>query len=117
MKGSETTREKTQETPRGLSNQSSLFDASSISTVATPSTQQSQSFIYCANPEFEEKDLKHLYLVLDEHSQVGKAVPSSDIWYDGSPASTQCCTLTPAIVSWICYVQLEFVTERLLVTT
>ncbi|QKD49146.2 uncharacterized protein FOBCDRAFT_236626 [Fusarium oxysporum Fo47] len=79
MKGSETTREKTQETPRGLSNQSSLFDASSISTVATPSTQQSQSFIYCANPEFEEKDLKHLYLVLDEHSQVGKAVPSSDI--------------------------------------
>lgn len=99
MKGSETTREKTQETPCGLSNQSSLFDALSISTVATPSTQQSQSFIYCANPEFEEKDLKHLYLVLDEHSQVGKAVPSSDIWYDGSPASTQCCTLTPAIVS------------------
>lgn len=96
MKDSETTREKTQETPCGLSNQSSLFDALSISTVATPSTQQSHSFICCANPEFEEKDLKHLYLVLDEHSQVGKAVPSSDIWYDGSPSLNSMLYIDPS---------------------
>ncbi|KAF4341671.1 hypothetical protein FBEOM_4409 [Fusarium beomiforme] len=64
---------------------SSLFSATSISTAATPSTQQLQSFVYCIISAFKDKDLKHLYLVLDENSQIEKAVPSSDVWSMAPP--------------------------------
>ncbi|KAF4959250.1 hypothetical protein FSARC_10766 [Fusarium sarcochroum] len=64
---------------------SSLFDIMKISKTATPSIQQLQAFVYCLISAFKDKDLKHLYLVLDANYDVKRAGPANRSWATTPP--------------------------------